>query len=59
MRIADLEKTVNQIIRNQLELLKRIEVLEHAHETNIDIDNGDPNSGSEPPENGVNSSEPR
>lgn len=51
MRQADLENLVK-------ELLKRIEVLEDAHETNIDIDNGDQNSGSEPTKNGLNPSEP-
>ena len=58
MRLADLESAVNQLIRNQNELLKRIEVLEHAHETNIDSDNGNNDRESELPENGLNPSEP-
>ena len=65
MRLADLEKSVKEMEKlmlemaeNLLDIYKRIEVLEHAHETSIDIDNGEPNSGSEPPENGLNPSEP-
>ena len=58
MRLADLEKAVNQLIRNQNELLKRIEVLEHAHETSNDPSNGDNDSGSELPKDGLNTSEP-
>jgi len=66
MRLADLEnlvnesiRMINEVVKNQVELLKRIEVLEHAHETNINSDSGDPNSGSEPTTDGLNPSEPR
>jgi len=65
MRLADLEnlinesiKVINEIVKNQVELLKRIEVLENAHETINHTHNGDPNSGSEPTTDSLNPSEP-
>jgi len=65
MRLADLEnlvnesiKVINEIVKNQVELLKRIEVLEHAHETSNHSDNGNENCGSKLTENGLNPSEP-
>ena len=57
MRLADLEKALKDMYKRELDLLKRIEVLERANKTNNDPGSGDPNSGSEQPENGINPSE--
>ena len=59
MRLADLEKALKDMYKRELEILKRIEVLERANETNNDPGSRDPNSGSELPENSINPSEPR
>jgi len=58
MRLADLEKALKDMYQRELNLLKRIEVLERAHETINDPGSGDPDSGSEPTENSINPSEP-
>jgi len=56
MRLADLEKALKDMYKRELDILKRIEVLERDHETNNDPGSGDPDSGSELPEDGINPS---